>query len=298
MSFDFSQLRSFTEGDRSFFTGLAEQTRWQDCEIAFANLLMWQSVYDEAFFVADGRAVVVERRNGLLHFPIGEMPDLAYLRALSAAARAAGFRGDYYDAPPEVLRQIPEIGDFYEIVEDEDAFDYLYDLEQLEQLSGPLLRKKRNLVRQFERNVPDFQVHPITVENLDAVVVFAKELNAKLHQADFLAEENEAMETMAQFFVPAGLGGILLTDGSGTPLGFSVWSLIGNGVWDIHFEKADHAVKGAPQMLVVQLAAALRKLGGTRMNREQDMGEPGLRQAKRSLDPCGMYRRIYLREKC
>ena len=298
MSFDFSQLRPFTEDDRSFFTTLAEKTGLPDCEIAFANLLMWQGVYDEAFIVTDGRAVVVERCNGLLHFPIGEMPDPAYLRALSAAARAAGFRGDYYDAPPELLEQYPEIAEFYGIEAEEDAFDYLYDLEQLETLSGPLLRKKRNLVRQFERLVPDFQVIPITPENLDLVVKFAKDLNARLHPAEFLKEENAAMETMAQFFVPAALGGILLTDGNGTPLGFSVWSPIGRGVWDIHFEKADHAVKGAPQMLVVQAAAALRKLGGSRMNREQDMGEPGLRQAKRSLDPCGMYRRIYLREKC
>ena len=67
--------------------------------------------------------------------------------------------------------------------------------------------------------------------------------------------------------------------------------------WDIHFEKADHTIKGAPQALTAELAKRLLARGGRLMNREQDMGEPGLRQAKRSLDPCGFVRRVFLKLK-
>ena len=91
-------------------------------------------------------------------------------------------------------------------------------------------------------------------------------------------------------------GGVLLR-AAGRPVGFSIFSPLPEGVWDIHFEKADHEVKGAPQMLVVKVAEALLARGGRLMNREQDMGEPGLRRAKHSLDPGAMYRRVFLKVK-
>ena len=63
---------------------------------------------------------------------------------------------------------------------------------------------------------------------------------------------------------------------------------------DIHFEKADHAIKGISQTLTWQLAIALRGKAKF-MNREQDMNEENLRHAKRSLDPERFFKRYFLR---
>ncbi len=54
--------------------------------------------------------------------------------------------------------------------------------------------------------------------------------------------------------------------------------------WDIHFEKSDVSFKGAAQMINYETAKFLE--GTARyINREQDLGIPGLRQAKRSYVP-------------
>ena len=121
-------------------------------------------------------------------------------------------------------------------------------------------------------------------------------LNQKLQACTFLEEEDVALAAVREYFPALEMGGLLLFAG-GQPVGFSLYSRITADTWDIHFEKADHTIKGAPQALTAELAKRLLARGGRLMNREQDMGEPGLRQAKRSLDPCGFVRRVFLKLK-
>ena len=187
----------------------------------------------------------------------------------------------------------PELAADFEITADEGAFDYLYELRHLAEMSGPLLRKKRNLVRQFERLYPDRRIEPVTAANLDETLALAVALNRKLHHTDFLDEENISLEQARKYFEVLEMGGLLLR-AAGEAVGFSLYSRMNSDTYDIHFEKADHTVKGAPQFLTAKLAEHLLADGGVCMNREQDMGEPGLRQAKRSLDPSGFVKRHFL----
>ncbi|MBQ4106164.1 MAG: DUF2156 domain-containing protein [Lentisphaeria bacterium] len=296
MNWDLNGLVPIGPGDRERLEALAAVHALPDCECSFANLLLWRDVYGERVLWANGRAVVVETVNGGVHFPIGPYLEPPELRRLSEALRQAGFSGDFYSVPEAYCEMFSDVAAYFEPVADEDAFDYLYRLTDLAEMSGARLRKKRNLVRQFERNYPDFTVEPVDRGRLPEVCRLADELNAGLAQSPFLAEEKMAMAAMDTWFEAAGLGGLILSAG-GRPVGFSIFSPLPGGVWDIHFEKADHRVKGAPQKLVVAVAAELLARGGVMMNREQDMGEPGLRQAKHSLDPAAMYRRMLLKVK-
>ena len=290
-----SNLRPVEWSDRAFLQkALSRHAMPQSCECAEANLFLWRDEYGEEFIDANGRFWVIETRGGLPHFPIGEAFAPAELAELARTAKAWGFRPEFYDVPADYAVQ-PEIGRYFYVVKDDGADDYLYDLEQQAALAGPLLRKKRNLVRQFERAFPDARLAIVAEKDVPEVVQLAAALNRRLHQCDFLGEEEGALAAAERYFAPLGMGGVVLRLGDGTPVGFSLFSRMADGVtFDIHFEKADHTVKGAPQTLTAKLAAHLAALGGKIMNREQDMGEPGLRQAKRSLDPCGMIERVRL----
>ena len=290
-----SNLRPVEWSDRAFLhEALKRHCTPQSCECAEANLFLWRDEYGEEFIDADGRFWVIETRGGLPHFPIGEAFAPAELAELARAAQAWGFRPEFYDVPTAYAAR-PDVERYFTVVHDDGADDYLYDLEQQAALAGPLLRKKRNLVRQFERAFPDARFDVVAEPDVPEVVQLATALNRKLHQCDFLGEEEGALAAVSKYFAPLGMGGVVLRLGDGTPVGFSLFSRMADGVtFDIHFEKADHSVKGAPQTLTAKLAAHLVSLGGKSMNREQDMGEPGLRQAKRSLDPCGMVERVRL----
>lgn len=290
-----SNLRPVEWSDRAFLReALKRHGTPQSCECAEANLFLWRDEYGEEFIDADGRFWVIETRGGLPHFPIGEAFDPETLYFLAQTARSWGFRPEFYDVPASCAAR-PDVAAFFTVEHDDGADDYLYDLEQQAALAGPLLRKKRNLVRQFERAFPDARLTVVGEADVPEIVRLATALNRKLRPCDFLGEEDAALAAVPRWFAPLGMGGAVLRLGDGTPVGFSLFSRMADGVtFDIHFEKADHSVKGAPQTLTAKLAAHLIALGGRYMNREQDMGEPGLRQAKRSLDPCGMVERVRL----
>lgn len=288
-------LRPVTLADRGLFQEKLAVQPTQSCECSFANLYMYQDPYGISFTEIGNRLVVLEKTNRAIHYPIGGWTPPEELKRISDAFVAAGLTdGGIYDVPEEFLDRHPDCDRFFELEYDEGAIDYLYSIEKIATFSGPKLRKKHNLVKQFQTNWPYAEVRKITKEEIPAAARLAKELNSRLPGCEFLEEENQAMTHAWEHFEELGLGGIILYAESDYPAGFSVYSMISPDTVDIHFEKADHTAKGAPQTLTWQLAIALRNKAKF-MNREQDMNEETLRHAKRSLDPERFFKRYFLR---
>ena len=196
--------------------------------------------------------------------------------------------------PESFLDDYPDCDQFFELEYDEGAIDYLFSIEKIARFTGPNLRKKHNLVKQFQANWPYAEVRKITKKDIPVAAKLARDLNSRMEQCEFLDEEAIALKNAWENFEELGLSGILLFAEPGYPAGLSVFSMLPSDTVDVHFEKADHAVKGASQTLTWQLAIALRGKAKF-MNREQDMNEESLRHAKRSLDPERFFKRYFLR---
>ncbi len=288
-------LRPLTLEDRTLFEEKLSLQPTQSCECSFANLYMYREPYGISFAEVDGRLVVYEGAHRAIHYPIGEWTTPEELKQISDAFVKAGLSdGGIYDVPEEFLDRHPDCDQYFDLEYDEGAIDYLYSVEKIATFSGPKLRKKHNLVKQFQTNWPYAEVRKITEEELPVVAQLAKDLNSRLPDCEFLEEENLAMSYAWKHFEELGLSGIILYAEPGYPAGFSIFSMISPDTADIHFEKADHTTKGAPQTLTWQLAIALRNKAKF-MNREQDMNEEALRHAKRSLDPERFFKRYFLR---
>ncbi len=295
------RFRAVEISDRELFRSAAARQLSDSCEWSFLNLFCWGKI-ENVKFLPDNNNKRIYLYNSAMRlnpFPVGEAPEAAELVAMLRAFQSTGLNpdGTLYDLPQDYFEaHRDELEKHLEISCDEGEFDYIYDNEKLCGMSGAKLRKKRNLIRQFERNNPEWSVEKITPENLDYAIELAAELNAKLPQCGFISEENEVMEVCRENFFSCGAEGIILFSRPGNRVGFSIFSAINSECADIHFEKADHEVTGASQMLTWQTAQALRP-SYLRMNREQDMGEEGLRRAKNSLDPLTLYRRLSARLK-
>ncbi|MBQ4334030.1 MAG: DUF2156 domain-containing protein, partial [Myxococcaceae bacterium] len=66
---------------------------------------------------------------------------------------------------------------------------------------------------------------------------------------------------------------------------FAIFEVVGGQMAIIHFERALRRFKGLYQVVNQQTALAVEALGVPLINREEDLGEPGLRQAKLSYQP-------------
>ena len=295
MKIDLTTLKPVEISDRKIFDKHLEIMRSQSCECCFPSIFMYQQPYGIEFLKLKGKLVVYERVERANHYPIGEWTTPEELKEISDAFIDAGLTdGGIYDVPEEFLDRHEDCDRFFEIEYDEGAIDYLFSVEKIATFNGPKLRKKYNLVKQFQANWPYAEVRKITKEELPAVEKLATELNSRLVQCEFLDEEALAMERAWRNFDELGLSGIIIYAEPGYPAGFSVYSMLPSDTVDIHFEKADHAIKGVSQTLTWQLAIALRGKAKF-MNREQDMNEEGLRHAKRSLDPERFFKRYFLK---
>jgi hypothetical protein len=98
-----------------------------------------------------------------------------------------------------------------------------------------------------------------------------------------------AREALEQFQDLGMEGALYFIDGK--PAGWCLGEgLAGGSIFAIHFEKAAGGYKGMYQYMNQAFAAALPGYY-THINREQDLGDEGLRQAKMTYRPVGFVRK-------
>ena len=292
---DLSSLRPVEVSDRARFDSALALMKSQSCEACFPNIFMYRQPYGIEFAEIEGRLVVFERATRIIHYPLGEKTPPQLLHDISQAFMDAGLTdGGIYDVPEEFLDDYPDCDSLFDLEYDEGTIDYLFSVEKIATFNGSKLRKKHNLVKQFQANWPYAEVQKISRDNIAVAAKLARDLNSRLEWCEFLEEESMALDSAWKNFEELGLHGILLFAEPDYPAGLSVYSFLPSDTVDVHFEKADHAVKGASQTLTWQLAIALRGKAKF-MNREQDMNEESLRHAKRSLDPERFFKRYFLR---
>ncbi len=269
------------------------------CEMNIGNLFMWREQAKNVFTAYRNRIIVAAQVEEVMFFPLGEWLSPAELAEVTAQVNPyINNSGTIYDVPPEYLAAYPEINEFFQVEQSADYADYIYDLTDLAELRGAKLRKKRNLIKQFTAANPNVKIGEITPDNIDEFYQLSQELFGRLAVNDTLQKELEMWPEVHHYlFAPELNMGSLTLSLDNRMIGFAIYSPLGQHAYDIHFEKVDHTIKGAPQFLVQELAKKLLTLGGRLMNREQDLGLPGLRQAKESLAPLYLYQRAILRSR-
>src|SRR6056297_977213 len=171
------------------------------------------------------------------------------------------------------------------VQEDRNNFDYLYLRKDLAALPGKKLHKKRNLVNAFINNY-NYEEKRIEANNrhdtLDILEKWA-EGREKLDETEAAREAIEKMDDL-------NLTGCL-TYVDGIPAAYSLGEPLARGRCSaIHFQKALSEYKGIYQFVNRSFASMLPR-HYVHINREQDLGDPGLRQAKMSYRPSGFVKK-------
>ena len=172
-----------------------------------------------------------------------------------------------------------------EITEDRDNFDYLYKREDLANLTGKKYHKKKNLVNQFLNAYPDHEQRHMTA----ALVPDAIEILDRWHQDRGRGDYEAAREALDLFDSLCLRGAVFYVNGK--PAAYCLGESIARGrMFAIHFEKGIDEYKGVYQYMNQAFASNLPGFF-TWINREQDLGSEGLRQAKMTYRPCGFVRK-------
>jgi uncharacterized protein len=176
------------------------------------------------------------------------------------------------------------------IVEDRDNFDYLYPREALATLAGRALQRKRNLVNHFVKH-RDYRAFPLTAERTEeALSVLEAWREDARDQADY-APARDALTHASEFGL---VGSVYQVEQR--PAGYTLGEYaLGGSMFVVHYEKTIPDMKGLYQVINMDFARSLAPTC-TVINREQDLGDPGLRQAKMTYRPSGFVKKFRARK--
>lgn len=168
--------------------------------------------------------------------------------------------------------------------EDRDNFDYLYLRSDLAELAGKKFHKKKNHVNNFLNTYPNHEEKPLNAQTIPAAIEVLEKWrqNTNLREGGDYKAAKEALDLYDSLNLK---GTVFFIDGK--PAAYCSGESIARGrMFAIHFEKAVDEYKGIYQFVNKTFAASLPRFF-TFINREQDLGDEGLRQAKMTYRPCG-----------
>jgi hypothetical protein len=282
----FPDFRKVTLSDKGVVSSCFSEHPTEVSERTFGSIFMWRLYEDRSMLSQlDGHLLVSWRREkfgSLLLEPIGPEPARVVSR-LAELSRSSihGYKGVFGLVEPVVsfLR-----AEGLEAQSLRDEWDYVYATRDLARLEGPAYHTQRKEMKKATSQY-ELAYEPMTPEHREACLALEEtwcDMKSctleKFSSAEDLALK-QALENMNEidFF-----GGVVLMEGKVQAL--TLGERLNDRTAAVHFEKANPGIRGLYQVINQQFCE--KALGDFEfVNREQDVGEPGLRRAKEGYHP-------------
>lgn len=282
--------------NREAFMPFLELVSHRGCAYTFANLCLWghqRAALDDDFLM------IFSHYNGhtMYPFPAGQGNVKLVLDRIMQDASERGIPCRISGVTAHEREILEELyPDCWRYHCNRDTFDYVYDINDLADLKGKKFQPKRNHVNRFLTDYPDAYVHPLDELTLPDCMAFTDRWFARRLEEDPTADyhmEQIALRKAYQSFRELGMEGLVLY-ADGKLVAMTMGSFLSEDTVDVHFEKADSDYATAYAVINRAFARYLReKYPDLKyLDREEDMGSPGLRKAKLSYQP------HHLVEKC
>ncbi|MEL7564074.1 MAG: phosphatidylglycerol lysyltransferase domain-containing protein [Dehalobacterium sp.] len=280
--------------DKQWIRSILDTADISGSHLNFINIFAWAKIYNYRIAQFKDYLVVKGETHDQIpyyYYPAGQGDLKSVLEEMKQEALDRGHEFILFGLTPEHIDELNCLfpGSF-EYKESRDNFDYVYLLEKLVSLSGKKLHAKRNYINRFKQKY-NWSFEKITDENLSE----CWEMNiewCKAHKCrddEELENEDCAVRRCFYYYRELGLeGGLLRADGR--VIAFTMGGKLNSHTYDIHIEKAFGEIEGAYQMINREFAVYIQKTYPEviYVNREEDMGYPGLRKAKLSYHPFKM----------
>ena len=285
---EFPEFKPIRLEDKELINHYTAKYKPVSCEYSFANLFCWGELYDFSWSIYNGRLVIYSGVDKQILMPLGREIPITDLRKLHDGMTQINSGISISQVPDDYLIKYPEISRYYSISKNRAQADYIYSARKLFELNGAKLGKKRNLISQFKREWPDYSVENMDHSNIvQSRVLAGQQMQKHLKVDRGIREEKAALTRAFDHFDDIGCEGLVLKIRDQVTA-FAVFSKVHNLMYATHYEKSDLNIKGAAQVINQETARFL--MGKCKyINREQDLGLPGLRQAKLSYCPDLVY---------
>lgn len=281
-------FKTITPADKDLLVSYTFPTNRRDRNLSIGNLCCWQFLNCSSYALLDDQLILrfcFPNYRTVYTLPAGEKAGTRVIGLLAEQAREEELPLYLYGIVPEMQAFLDRtFPDLFEYHSHRDHFDYLYLRSELAALKGQAYRSKRNHVHKF-RKTYDYRFTPMTAEMItDCIHTYDRWCEQRHCMEDeSLAYEHRALLYGLEHFRELGLtGGVLWVEGK--IIAFTFGSPVNHDTFCIHAEKALSDYEGAYNTINQEFASFLPECY-TYLNREEDLGLPGLRKAKLSYRP-------------
>lgn len=250
-------------------------------------MYMWRDFYETSFAIYDNMILYKVKflNRTSFTFPVGSGSLHNTMGALKEYCEFNQIPMWFCTVPEEAIGTL--INEFHGTIPgtpSRDWADYLYQAEDLSQLAGRRYSGQRNHINKFKKTYPTYQYHSITEDNLESVIKFLSDYQTNYQKDSSLAAEelNRSLELLPyihKFNLP---GGFIEVDK--TIVAIAVGEIVKDTLY-VHIEKANRNYPGSYQMIVKEFASHNVTEDIKYINREEDVGDEGLRTSKLSYHP-------------
>ena len=262
-------------------------------DFTIGGLFMWRDYFNIEYLIKDERLFfkldLAERKN-MFTFPIGIdfRKNIEFLKKYSTLNNLPLIFSIISEKELSILKENYEIVD----IKNERAWeDYFYLSEDLIELKGRKFNTQRNHINKFIRTYPEYQLVEINKDNINLAIDFLINFYKEYEKTSPISIEEKNITF--ELFDNNMLGGMLKVDDK--IIGISVGEIINDTLF-IHTEKADRNYLGVYQMLNNEFAKHYGE-NTTYINREEDVGDEGLRRAKLMYNPVELLKKYIVEVK-
>ena len=263
-----------------------------NCDFAFSNMCSWRFLYDSEYAIDDdflfirfhfGKHEI--QRLGYM-YPIGNGDLRRSIEKLEKDAEENNHSLRIFGVTPDSKKHLDDfLPGKFTFTAERNYFDYIYLREDLSALKWKKYQPKRNHINKFKKNY-SFTYRPITPDLVPECLQLEQQwMQANHHEKD---EESLRFENRSMVFALTNFKALDLTGGAifveNEMIAFTYGSPINHFTFGVHVEKADIRFEGIFSVINQEFAARLPEQY-LYINREEDLGLPGLRQAKLSYQP-------------
>ncbi|MCH5328436.1 MAG: DUF2156 domain-containing protein [Coprobacter sp.] len=275
--------------DREVITSFTLAGDSRDCDFSFANLCSWHFLYDSEYAVV-GDMLLIRCRWGehrpVYMPPLGTGDMAAAVRLLERQARTSGHELCLVGVSPELVTDLERLfpGRFV-FTPERDYFDYIYERTDLITLSGKKYQAKRNHINRFRQEYPDCRYKPLTSDMIPQCLALDMQwcISTGRSEDSDLLNERHSMTFALEHMDELGIRGGVLCIGDDIEA-FTFGSPVTADTFGVHVEKANTRIEGIYAVVNREFVRHIPE-NYRYINREEDLGIPGLRKAKLSYHP-------------
>ncbi len=293
-------FKAITLSDKALFDKYAVCEGYYGCNLDFTTLFLW-NIQDGTTVCEDADAIYIEAkffRHIIFCPPVMKKPCADMTAAVDKMYRYSRGKDQKFilrAMSKDMLSRVdPEYLKKFEVIEDRNNFDYIYNASDLINLTGKAFHGKRNHINQFT-NAYKYEFRPYSPQDHKGILELYDEWASYQSDIRGAAAEKLAIKSALNNIDALGLYcGVITADDK--VRAFAIGSNSYNDMGIVHFEKADINYKGIYSAINNFFAAKF--FGGVKyINRQEDMGLENLRKSKLSYNPVFMAEKFIVTDK-